>query len=98
MNVNDKHFLDQKDGRFTHFRRVLDAKMKDLLSKRLGTKVRRADPVSEDDEEMLWDNGVFGDTNSTALQYCIFFTIANYLDSGGATSTEIWTILSLKLE
>lgn len=73
MNVNDKHFLDQKDGRFAHFRRALDAKMKDLLSKGLGTKVRRADPVSEDDEEMLWANGVFGDTNSTTLQYNVFF-------------------------
>lgn len=73
MNVNDKNFLDQKDGRFAHFRRVLDAKMKDLLSKGLGTKVRRADPVSEDDEEMLWANGVFGDTNSTTLQYTVFF-------------------------
>ncbi|CAC5403423.1 unnamed protein product [Mytilus coruscus] len=51
MNVHDKNFLDQKDGRFAHFRRVLDAKMKDLLSKGLGTKVRRADPVSDDDEE-----------------------------------------------
>ncbi|CAG2246912.1 unnamed protein product [Mytilus edulis] len=57
MNVHDKNFLDQKDGRFAHFRRVLDAKMKDSLSKGLGTKVRRADPVSDDDEEKLWANG-----------------------------------------
>ncbi|CAC5417811.1 unnamed protein product [Mytilus coruscus] len=73
MNVHDKNFLDQKDGRFAHFRRVLDAKMKDLLSKGLGTKVRRADPVSDDDEEKLWANGVFGTTNSSTLQYTVFF-------------------------
>ncbi|CAC5365805.1 unnamed protein product [Mytilus coruscus] len=73
MNVHDKNFLDQKDGRFAHFRRVLDAKMKDLLSKGLGTKVRRADPVSDDDEEKLWANGVFSTTNSSTLQYTVFF-------------------------
>ncbi|CAC5398657.1 unnamed protein product [Mytilus coruscus] len=37
MNVNDKNFLDEKDGRFAPFRRVLDAKMIDLLPKGLGT-------------------------------------------------------------
>ncbi|XP_076083571.1 uncharacterized protein LOC143054444 [Mytilus galloprovincialis] len=73
MNVHDKNFLDQKDGRFAHSRRVLDAKIKDSLSKGLGTKVRRADPVSDDDEEKLWANGVFGTTNSTSLQYTVFF-------------------------
>ncbi|VDI45795.1 receptor-type tyrosine-protein phosphatase T [Mytilus galloprovincialis] len=35
MNVHDKNFLDQKDGRFAHFRRVLNAKIKDSLSKGL---------------------------------------------------------------
>ena len=63
MNVHDKNFLDQIDGRFANFGRVLDAKMKDSLSKGLGTKVCRADPVSDDDEEKLWNNVVFGTTN-----------------------------------
>lgn len=73
MNVNDKNFLDPKDGRFAHFRRLLDAKMKELLSKGLGTKVRKADPVTKDDEEKLWAKNVFGDTDSTTLQYTVFF-------------------------
>ncbi|VDI57046.1 Hypothetical predicted protein [Mytilus galloprovincialis] len=33
-------------------------KLKDSLSKGLGTKVLRADPVSDDDAEKLWANGV----------------------------------------
>ena len=73
MNVNDKNFLDVKDGRFAPFRRVLDAKMKELLSQGLGTKIRRADPISDEDEEKLWANGVFGRSSSTTLQYTVFF-------------------------
>ncbi|CAC5410114.1 unnamed protein product [Mytilus coruscus] len=73
MNVNDKHFLDEKDGRFAPFRRVLDAKIKDLLSKGLGTKTRKADPISHEDEELLWVNGVFGKSSATTLQYIVFY-------------------------
>ena len=72
-NVDDKNFLDEKDGRFAQFRRVLDAKMKDLLCKGLGTKTRRADPISAHDEEVLWTNGVFGMESSVTLQHTVFF-------------------------
>ncbi|CAC5377675.1 unnamed protein product [Mytilus coruscus] len=73
MNVNDKNFLDEKDGRFAPFRRVLDAKMKDLLSKGFGTKTRKADLISHEDEELLWVNGVFGKSSATTLKYTVFF-------------------------
>ncbi|CAC5371222.1 unnamed protein product [Mytilus coruscus] len=73
MNVNDKSFLDEKDGRFAPFRRVLDAKIKDLLSKGLGTKTRKADPISHEDEELFRVNGVFGKSSATTLQYTVFY-------------------------
>ena len=55
------------------FRRVLDARMKEILAKGVGTKIRRADPISEEDEEKLWQNGIFGMTDSVSLQYTVFF-------------------------
>ncbi|XP_063397184.1 uncharacterized protein KIAA1958-like [Mytilus trossulus] len=73
MNVNDKNFLDEKDLRFVTFRRVLDSRMKELLSKGFGTKVKRADPLSLQDEENLWQKGFFGMTNSVSLQHTAFF-------------------------
>ncbi|XP_063436319.1 uncharacterized protein LOC134717755 [Mytilus trossulus] len=73
MNVNDKNFLDEKDLRFVTFRRVLDSRMKELLSKGFRTKVKRADPLSLQDEENLWQKGVFGMTNSVSLQHTAFF-------------------------
>lgn len=67
MKVNDKNFLDKKDGRFAMFRHVLDAKRKDLLPKGLETKTRKSDPISREDEELMWVNGVFGKSSATAL-------------------------------
>ena len=37
--VHDKNFLDVNDHRFTEFRKILDCKMKDLLSRGFGTKI-----------------------------------------------------------
>ncbi|CAC5385968.1 unnamed protein product [Mytilus coruscus] len=73
MNVNDKNFLEEKYLRFVTFRRVLDSRMKELLSKGFGTKVKRADPLSLQDEENLWQKGFFGITNSVSLQHTSFF-------------------------
>ncbi|CAG2236653.1 unnamed protein product [Mytilus edulis] len=65
------NFFDEKDGTFAQFRKVLDARMKYLLAKGLGTKQKKADAISEEDEEILWSSGVFGQSNSTTLQYTI---------------------------
>ncbi|XP_052679523.1 uncharacterized protein LOC128160267 isoform X1 [Crassostrea angulata] len=67
------NFLDEKDHRFAVFQRVLDARMKELLSKGLGTKVRQADPILQEDEEKFWSQKVFGMHSSKALQYTVFF-------------------------
>ena len=66
------NFFDEKDGTFAQFRKVLDARMKYLLAKGLGTKQKKADAISEEDEEILWSSGVFGQSNSTTLQYTVF--------------------------
>ena len=78
MNVTDKNFLDEKDGRFIPFRRVLDARMKEILAKGVGTKIRRADPISEEDEEKLWQNGIWNDKLCLFAVHS-FFTAVSYL-------------------
>lgn len=67
------NFFDEKYGTFAEFRSVLDARMKELLAKGLGTKTKKADYISEADEEMLWSSGVLGQKNATTLQYTVFF-------------------------
>lgn len=65
-------FLDEHDHRFVVFRKVLDARMKKLFSKGLGTKVRQADPILPEDEEK---SGLVEYSGSTLLKlYSIQFS------------------------
>ena len=68
-NIHNMNLLDEKDHRFGVFQRVLDARMKELLSKGLGTKMRQADPILPEDKENIWNQNVFGMQSSLALQY-----------------------------
>ena len=71
--VYDKNFLDNKDPCFSEFYSILDSRMKDLLQKGHGTTVKQADPITQEDEEKLWNLGVFGVSDPQTLQYTVFF-------------------------
>lgn len=60
-NIHNMNFLDEKDHRYAVFQRVLDVRMKELLSKGLGTKVRQADPILAEVEEKIWSLKVFAE-------------------------------------
>ncbi|CAC5377313.1 unnamed protein product [Mytilus coruscus] len=71
--IHDKNFLNENDIRFAVFRKVLNAKMKELASRGLGSITKQADPITKEDEEQIWNSGVFGCDNSVALQNTVFF-------------------------
>ncbi|XP_076109599.1 uncharacterized protein KIAA1958-like [Mytilus galloprovincialis] len=71
--IHDKNFLNENDIRFAVFRKVLNAKMKELASWGLGSTTKQADPITKEDEEKIWNSGVFGCDNSVALQNTVFF-------------------------
>ncbi|XP_062569594.1 zinc finger MYM-type protein 2-like [Saccostrea cucullata] len=72
-NVFDKNILDNNDPRFSEFRKILDSKMKDLLKRGFGTAIKQAEPIMPQDEESMWEKGVFGDGSSESLQHTMFF-------------------------
>ena len=71
--VHDKNFLDSSNAKFAEFRKVLDSKMKELLTQGIGTKRKQADPILPEDEAVIWDKGVFGMKNGETLQCTIFY-------------------------
>ncbi|KAL5015045.1 hypothetical protein ScPMuIL_009315 [Solemya velum] len=71
-DVNDKNLLDSKNGVFCGFGKVLDAKMKELLSNGHGTTTKQAQPLMPEDEK-LWQNNVFGSDTAESLQATMFF-------------------------
>jgi hypothetical protein len=49
--------------------------MKELTNQGIGTQVKRADPVLPNDEQALWDSGVFNIDLSTGLRYIVYLQI-----------------------
>ena len=50
-----------KDSGFSQFRMVLDAEMKRLQSAGIGAVHRKAEPITFEEEEILWQKGILGD-------------------------------------
>lgn len=72
-NVFDKNILDNNDCRFSEFRKILDSKMKDLLKRGFGTSIKQAELIMSQDEESMWNKGIFGDKDSETLQHTMFY-------------------------
>ena len=62
-----------KDGSFTYFRSVLDSVLKDLHRQGIGNTTKRADCISEDIEEKLWEKNVLGDDTPAKLVDTLVF-------------------------
>ena len=56
-----------KDPMFSNFTATLDSEMKRLRSLGFGSKKRQAEPLTEEEEELLWSTGQLGDHNPQAL-------------------------------
>ena len=62
------------DNDFTDFKRSLDAEMKRLQAKGLGSTKRQAEVLTVDDEDKLWKEGLLGDkTPQQLLDTMIFY-------------------------
>ena len=62
-----------KDPEFAEFRASLDAEMKRLQQRGVGTTAKQAEPLSEAEEEVLWEKGLLGDSSPQTLLDTIIF-------------------------
>ena len=68
LRINGMPTIDIfKDPGFSQFRMVLDAEMKRLQSAGIGAVHRKAEPITFEEEEILWQKGVLGDHNPESL-------------------------------
>ena len=68
LRCNGKPSIDiYKDAEFADFRSCLDSEMRRLQSSGLGSRKRKAEPLSLEEEELLWRKGLLGDGNPQAL-------------------------------
>ena len=63
---------------FVDFRRTLDAEMKRLQQKGLGSKKQQAEPITEQEEELLWSKGLLGEDSPQVLLNTMVYMIGLY--------------------
>ena len=62
-----------KEQAYAEFRATLDAEMKRLKQAGTGSRKRQAEPLTEEEEELLWKKGILGDHCPQALLNSVFF-------------------------
>ena len=74
VRLNGKPEVDFfRDQAFADFRTVLDAEMKLLKSAGIGARAHKAEPLTPEEEEVLWEKGILGDHSPQALLNTVFY-------------------------
>lgn len=72
--VHNINLLSTTDNAvFGDFRRTLDAEMKRLHGSGLRASVRRAEPITPDEEALLWTSGQFGTHNIKVILNTVYY-------------------------
>ena len=62
-----------KDHEYGNFRKTLDSEMKRIRRTGKGSSKKKAEPLTNHDEEKLWESGLLGDHSPNALLNTIFY-------------------------
>ena len=68
---------------FERCRKLLNGKAIELRENALGKRKNRADILSEQQEEQLWQRGVLGSANPKSLNYAVFFMLSQQFGTRG---------------
>ena len=63
---------------FKHFQDCLDAEMKRLTNIGVGSTVKQAEPLCEDQEQKLWNLGLLGEDSPSVLLNTMVFLIGHF--------------------
>ena len=79
LRVEGKPDIDFfKDNLFSHFRDVIDSEMKRLQGEGVGSKHRQAEPLTQEEEEVLWQKGQLGNHCGQALVNSMVYMCGTY--------------------
>lgn len=91
--VYDKKFLDENNGIFSEFRKLVEARMKSLIDNRFGYSLWQEDPILYKDEETLWQSMCLERKVRTAAVF-FSFTHAKSLELEDTTRTTTYSVSS----
>ena len=78
-----KSFSILCDKKFKTSRQILNGKAIELREQGKGKKPRKADALTQDDEERLWQAGVLGTDTPKTLNYTIFYLLSQHFGTRG---------------
>ena len=67
-----------RDAEFASFRTTLDAEMKRLKARGVGVKIKQSEPISLDEEELLWSKKLLGDHSPQRLIDTLVYLCGTY--------------------
>ena len=73
-----------RDREFNSCRKILNGKAIELHEKGCGKRKRRADAVSEEEEELLWSKGILGGNDPISLNLTLFYCISQHFGTRGS--------------
>ena len=95
-NPGCPNFLDEKDSRFRHFQGTLDAYFHKLHSEGVGRHTRHAETISSDEENQLWETGVFNTSTPKGLQNAVFYVIGKTFCLRGGQEHRVLKLAQLQ--
>ena len=72
-----------KEREFKESRLVLNGKAIQLRENGKGKKSKKADPLTAEEEEILWNTGVLGGDNPKSLNHTVFYIISQHFGTRG---------------
>ena len=74
LRLNGQPSIDFFQGSdFSEFRQTLDAEMKRIQGLGVGSKKKQAEIITEEEEELLWEKGLLGDSTPESLLNTVIF-------------------------
>ena len=103
LSALDRFLRDQgkecrilKDEQFKNARKVLNGKAIELRKKGMGKKTNKADALSDEEEEKLWDTGILGGKNPKSFNYPVFYVLSQQYGTRGCQEYHQLQIEHLK--
>jgi len=104
LGALDRHFREEgykchilKDREFEASRKILNGYAIELREKKKGKRTKRADPLVEEEEEMLWKSGVLGGDNPQSLNYTVFYVVSQHFGTRGCQEDHQIRLEHLKI-
>ena len=86
-----------KSANFKLFQDAIDSEMKRLTREGVGTTIKQAEPILQEEEEIMWKKGLLGDKDPKTLLYTLVFLFGKFFGLRSGEEHRQLTFSQLKI-